>query len=382
MRFDLTPEEKAFQQEIREFMDKEVNDGVIAETESMQGPGPHTKELLRKFGKERMLAPSWPKEYGTRGMSFTAETVFMDELISHRGPFPLDGIEIGRGILAYGSESMKKKFLPPIARGEIDIALGYTEPDAGSDLASLQLRAVEDGDSYILNGQKIYNTEAHHCEYHWVLTRTDTTVPRHKGLSLFIVDLKSPGITIRPLYTMAGLRTNEVFYEDVRVLKENMVGEKNQGWEIAQNALRGGPGMSNAGMRQRFSTLLKYVLEEGSNLLSEKPWIRDELAKWYVTIHIGDLLGYRTSYLGDKGIESTYEAPLAITFTDESRKAFFRSVMELLGPYGQLAEVSKRVPMDGVMMKEFMDSPRWTIVHGTSEIRRILIARGLGLPRK
>jgi alkylation response protein AidB-like acyl-CoA dehydrogenase len=270
MDFELSQQEKEFQKEIREFLDKEVNAGVIAETESLQGPGPYSKELLRKLGAKRLLTPSWPEEYGGRGLSFVCDTIFFDELVYHRGPFPLDGVELGRCLLRHGNDYLKNKFVRSLAKGEIDIALGFTEPDSGSDLASLQFRAVEDGDEYVLNGQKIYNTEAHTCDYHWILTRTNPDpLVKHKGLSIFIVDLKSPGITIRPLRTMAGLRTNEVFYEDVRVPRENMVGERDQGWAISQSALReGGPGYT-AGYRHRFEALINYLTKERPDILRE-----------------------------------------------------------------------------------------------------------------
>ncbi|MCK4863376.1 MAG: acyl-CoA dehydrogenase family protein, partial [Dehalococcoidales bacterium] len=241
MDFELSPEEKAFQKEIREFLDKECNENVVAETLSLQGAGPYSKELLRKMGAQRLLAPRWPEEYGGRGMGIMAEAIKVDEITAHHAPFPLDGVELGNAVLISGTEEQKQRFLPGVARGEIDIALGYTEPNAGSDIASIQLRAVDNGDEFILNGQKIYNSEAHACEYHWLLTRTDpTAVKKHRGLSMFIVDLKSPGITIRPLYTMAGLRTNEVFYEDVHVPRANLIGEQNGGWAVIMSALYGG----------------------------------------------------------------------------------------------------------------------------------------------
>lgn len=385
MDFELTPEEKAFRKEIREFLDKEVNEGVIAETESMEGQGPYSKELIRKMGARKLLAPRWPVKYGGRDMGFMAETIKVDELTYHRGPFPLDGVEIGNTILLCGSESQKQRFLSGIARGEIEFALGYTEPNAGSDVASVQLRAVEDGNEFILNGQKIYNTEAHFADYHWLLTRTDPSAEKkHKGLTLLMVDLKSPGITIRPLITSAGLRTNEVFYEDVRVPKENMVGEKNGGWAVIMSALYGGMGGGSSGAgRLRFETLVKYLLEEKSQILADNPWIPDALAELDIKLHLIDLLGFKASSMSDLGLSTPYDGPVSHLFGSESRRHLFNVAMQILGPYGQLAEGSKWAPLKGVFLREFMDAPRWTIVHGSSEIQRLVIAtRGLGLPRK
>ena len=387
MDFELTPEEKAFQKEIHEFLDKECNENVVAETLSLQGAGPYSKELLRKMGAQKLLAPRWPLEYGGRAMGVMAEVIKVDEINSHHAPFPLDGVEIGNALLISGTEEQKNRFLPGVARGEIDIALGYTEPDAGSDVASVQLRAVDNGDHFILNGQKIYNSEAHHCQYHWLLTRTDpNAVKKHRGLSMFIVDLKSPGITLRPLYTMAHLRTNEVFYEDVRVPKENLIGEKNGGWAVIMNALYGGGGgggFANA-TKQVINMLMKYVLEEKQDA-DENPWIPEAMADLYIRTHVGEKMGLRATAFADIKVVPPYGgsgAPSRLLGSD-SRRLLYSTAMQILGPYGQLTEDSKWAPLQGYIFREYMDAPRMTIVHGSQEIQKLLIAtRALGLPRK
>jgi len=387
MDFELTPEEKAFQKELCEFLDKECNENVVAETLSMQGAGPYSKELIRKMGARRLLAPRWPVEYGGRAMGAMAEAIKVDEIISHHAPFPLDGVEIGNALLINGNEEQKKRFLPGVASGEIDIALGYTEPNAGSDVASVQLRAVEDGDHFILNGQKIYNSEAHVCEYHWLLTRTDPTAEKkHRGLSMFIVDLKSPGITIRPLYTMAGLRTNEVFYEDVQVPKENLVGEKNGGWVVIMSALYGGGGGGGlaTGTKKVIDTLVKYVLEEKQDA-DENPWIPETMADIYIKTRIGELMGLQATAFADLGVTPLYGggAMASRLLSGDTRRLLYNTAMQILGPYSQLAKDSKWAPLKGEILREYMDAPRWTIVHGSQEIQKLLIAtRGLGLPRK
>ncbi len=387
MDFELTPEEKAFQKEIREFLDKECNEHVVAETDSMQGAGPYSKELIRKMGAKKLLAPRWPLEYGGRAMGAMAEAIKVDEITSHHAPFPLDGVEIGNALLISGNEEQKKRFLPGVARGEIDIALGYTEPNAGSDVASVQLRAVEDAECFILNGQKIYNSEAHVCEYHWLLTRTDPdAVKKHRGLSIFMVDLKSPGITIRPLYTMAGLRTNEVFYEDVRVPKENLVGGKNGGWAVLMSALYGfavGGGLAT-GTKNVIKTLVKYALEEKQDD-EDAGWIPDALADLYIKTHVGELMGLRATALADLKVDPPYGGGGAASrlLGGDTRRLLYNVAMQMLGPYSQLTKDSKWAPLKGEILREYMDAPRWTIVHGSQEIQKMNIAtRGLGLPRK
>jgi alkylation response protein AidB-like acyl-CoA dehydrogenase len=359
MDFELNQKEKDFRKEVHEFMVKECNEKVQAETESMLGPGPNSKEFLRKMGAKRLLAPKWPEKYGGRALGFMAETIKVDEITYHRGPFPLDGVEIGNTILICGTESQKNRFLPGIASGEIDVALGYTEPNAGSDVASIQLRAVDAGDHFVLNGQKIYNTEAHTCDYHWLLTRTDTTVAKHKGLTL-------------------------LFYEDVRVPKENMVGEKNGGWAVIMASLYGGMGGGSSGAgRYRFELLMKYLLEEKPEIVAENSWIPEAMAEVAIKLHLIDLLGAKASSMSDLKCSTSYDGPVSHIFGSESRRDFFRTAMQILGPYGALYEGSKHAPMDGIFLREYMDAPRWTIVHGSSEIQRLVIAtRGLGLPRK
>ena len=387
MDFEFTPEEKAFQKEIREFLDKECNENVVAETLSLQGAGPYSKELLRKMGAQKLLAPRWPVEYGGRAMGPIGETIKVDEITSHHAPFPLDGVEIGNSLLIVGNEEQKKRFLPGVASGEIDIALGYTEPDAGSDVASVQLYAEDRGDYFILNGQKIYNSEAHASEYHWLLTRTDRNAEKkHRGLSMFIVDLKSPGISIRPLITSGGLRTNEVFYEDVKVSRENLVGEKNGGWAVLMSALYGavaGGGMST-GTKRVIQTLADYVLEEKADD-PDIQWIPDTLADLYVKIRVAEMTGLRATALGELGITPLYGGGGAASrlLGSDTRRHLYDVAMQILGPYGQLAKGSKYIPLDGNIYREYMDAPRLTIVHGSQEIQKMNIAtRGLGLPRR
>ena len=388
MDFELTPEEKAFQKEIHEFLDKECNENVVAETLSLQGAGPYSKELLRKMGAQKLLAPRWPLEYGGRAMGVMAEVIKVDEINSHHAPFPLDGVEIGNSLLIVGTEEQKNRFLPGVASGEIDIALGYTEPDAGSDVASIQLRAVDNGDHFILNGQKIYNSEAHACEYHWLLTRTDPTAEKkHRGLSMFIVDLKSPGITIRPLITSGGLRTNEVFYEDVKVPRENLVGEKNGGWAVIMSALYGGGGGGGlaTGTKNVIKKLVKYALEEKQDF-DENQWIPEAMADLYVKTHVAEITGMRATAFNDLGVTNLQYGgggSAARLLGSETRRVLYNTAMQILGPYGQLTKNSKYTPFEGEILKEYMDAPRLTIVHGSVEIQKLLIAtRGLGLPRK
>ena len=384
MDFEFTPEEKAFQSEICEFLEREMNEKVVAETESLQGMGPYGRELVRKMGERRLLAPSWPEEYGGRGLSHVTQGIMFDEMGYVKAPWPLDAIVIGPTLMRFGTDEQKRKYLPGMAGGELDFALGYTEPQAGSDLASIRLEAVEDGEYYIINGQKVFNTESHYSDYHWLLARTDPDAPKHKGLSMFIVDLKSPGITISPLYTMAGLRTNEVFYEDVRVPKENLVGEKNLGWIYAGSALGFERIMWTGDLQERFDTIVNYLKDEIGldTVREEQPWVLDELADLNIRLHIAQLLGYRAASMLDHGQTVTYESSLSKLYVTETRRKLFNVAMEIVGHYGELCQGSKGAVLGGIIQREYLDTCRWTIVAGTSEIQRLVLARALGMPRK
>jgi hypothetical protein len=384
MDFEFTPEEKAFQKEIHEFLAETMNINIVAETESLQGLGPYGKELLRKMGERKLLAPSWPVKYGGRGLSQVSQGIMFDEMGYFQAPWPIDGLVIGPTLLRFGNDKQKEKYLPGIASGEIDFALGYTEPEAGSDLASIQLQAVESGDHYVVNGQKVFNTESHYSNYHWLMARTDTAVPKHKGISIFIVNLKSPGITIRPLITSAGLRTNEVFYEDVKVPEENLVGEKNRGWQYAGSAIGFERIMWTGDIIHRFDNFLKYIMTEKryESIQTDNPWILDELAEINIRIHIASLLSYRAASMLDRGLSITYESSLSKLYVTETRRRLFNVAMEILGHYGELSEGAKEAPLNGAIQREYLDSSRWTIVAGSSEIQRqVLALRGLGLPR-
>ncbi|MCK4722459.1 MAG: acyl-CoA dehydrogenase family protein, partial [Dehalococcoidia bacterium] len=250
MDFGFTPEEEKLRQEVRAFLQKEVTLEVIAETvEYGGGAGPvFGRKVIQKMGARGWLCPTWPTEYGGLNSSEMVGFIIRDEMTYAGAPMALVGATMaGPTILRFASDELKKEFLPRIARGEIEMALGYTEPQAGSDLAALEIRAEDKaeveaddkGDYFLLNGQKMFNTHAHFADYHWLGARTETdpAVRKHRGISLMVVDLKSPGISIRNMTTIAGWKTNEVFYDNVKVPRKNLVGEKNRGFYYILTAL-------------------------------------------------------------------------------------------------------------------------------------------------
>ena len=403
MDFGFTPEEEKLRQEVRDLLKKEVTTELIAEVaEYSGGAGPaFGRKLLRKLGERGWLCPTWPKEYGGINSSEMVGFIIRDEMTYAGAPVSLVGATMaGPTILRFGSDELKREYLPRLARGEIDMALGYTEPQAGSDLAALELRAddkseaaimergevnaEEKGDYFLLNGQKMFNTHAHFVEYHWLGARTDPSNPkRHRGISLMVVDLQSPGITIRNMTTIAGWKTNEVFYDNVKVPKKNLVGEKNRGFYYIMTALDFERMFPVGGFQRILDELVEYAKKTkcDGKLLSDDPIIHQKLAEMAIELEAARLLYYQLAYILDKGEVPNYQSSMQKMFATETAHRLADVATQIMGPLGQLQRGSKWVPLNGEAELHY----RWgfieTVYAGTSEIMRNIIAlRGLGLP--
>lgn len=393
MYFGFTQKEEAFRQEIRDFLKGELPawwEGV--EALFTEEGWAFYRSFVRKMGAKGWLNMHWPKEYG--GMSATPmqQLIFTEEMAYHSAPAQIDlGPWVGSTIIVHGTEEQKRKYLPGIASGEAEWCIGYSEPGAGSDLAAVQTRAVEDGDEYVINGQKIFTSLAHRADYCWAVARTDPNAPKHRGISMFVVDMRTPGITVRPLLDMAGQHTfNEVFFDDVRVPRDSMVGGKNQGWyllltelDIERTSFGGGVNIS-ARSKRILEEMVQYARETKRNdvVLAKDPLIRRKLAERGVEIEISRLLAYRLSWMLSQGIIANYEASVSKLFGSEMAQRLANTGMEMLGLYGQLEPGSKWVRLRGWVERLYLWTVAETIGAGTSEIQRNIIAmRGLGLPR-
>lgn len=386
MDFGLSPEEQAFKKEVVAFFDRELKPEVIDELSMGNGPGPATKAFYRMLGSKGWLTINWPKKYGGLDGTCVQRLIVTEELAYRRAFYTMVGPAMaGPTILLVGSDEMKEEFLPRIARCEIDFALGYTEPDAGSDLASLDIRAVEDGDYYVIDGQKMFNTDCHYSDYHWLGARTDPTVSKHKGISLFVVDLKSPGIEIRPIYVLDGMRTNVVYYEDVRVPKRNLVGMPNMGFYYIATALDFERVLPVADFRRDFEDLLDCVknMSRDGIPLAEDPLVRQRLAESAIEVEAAWLLAFRIAWMIDRQIVPNYEASMLKMYVTEAYQRLGLAAHQILGPLGQLVHGSEWVQANGRLSQLYLNSFIRTVAGGTSEIQRTVIAlRGLGLPRK
>jgi len=385
MDFGFSEENVKFRQEVCEFLEAEVTEELIEEIEGAQGWTSLTWDYMKKLGDKGWLAPAMPKEYGGMGADHIQRVILEDEMGYHyAAPLMVGNSWVGPTIYLYGNEEQKREYLPRLARGEIEFTLGYTEPQAGSDLAALDIRAVKDGDDYILNGQKIFNTNMHYGNYVWLAARTDPNVSKHKGISLMIVDSKSAGISIRPMWTLDGERTNEVFYDNVRVPQKNVVGEENKGWYYLNTALAFERNFPIGRSRRLFEDLVAYCQETEKNgkPLSKDPLVRQSLADLKIKVDVTNMLVYWVAWMADKEIVPEWQSPIVKILSTELMYSVGNTGIQIMGLYGLLNEDSKWAPLQGKCSLTYRQGARRSITAGTQEIQRTVIAlRGLGLPR-
>ncbi|MFX1243286.1 MAG: acyl-CoA dehydrogenase family protein [Promethearchaeota archaeon] len=388
MDFRFSAEEEAFRKEVQEFLTREWTrpEWDPEDPEAWEAG----REFERKLVQRGWLTLAWPKQYGGLEVGHMTQLIFRDEMAYAGAPI-LDGQGInmvGPCIMVHGTDEQKQRFLPPIAKGEVVWSQGFSEPNAGSDLASLQCRAVRDGDDYVVNGQKTWTSAAARSEWIHVLVRTDPNAPKHRGISYLLVDMRSPGITTMPIVNMAGRAGfYETYFEDVRVPAANLLGEENRGWYAAMTTLsfeRSSIGFAS-GAKRTLEELTSYCREtkRAGKPLIDDPRVRRKLANLAVEIEVGRLISYRVAWMQSQDQVPVYEASLAKTYTTELRQRIANTGMQILGLYGQLDESSERVPLGGRIKYQYLWTVGETIYAGSNEIQRNIMAqRGLGLPRE
>ncbi len=384
MDFRFSAADEAFRGEVQAFLRSELPDERPAGEEAWR----FQRGFIRKLAKHGWLTQAWPKEWGGAGAGFIRQLVFNEEVALAEAPaIDLGADRVGPTILLHGTEDQKRRFLPAIVRGDAVWCKGFSEPGAGSDLASLQTRAVEDGDTFVVNGSKIWTSMAHLAEWMILLARTDADAPKHRDISFFLLDMKSPGITVAPLVDMAGRHTfNQVFFDNVRVPRDCLVGEQNRGWYVATTTLdfeRSGIQRVISG-RRTLGQLIAYAREQVRAATTSRGYrgLRYRLADLVIEYNVGRYLAYRVSWLQEAGRVPNYEASVSKMYGSELTQRLARTGMELLSLAGQLAPGSPFAPMQGRIESLYLSAAALTIAAGTSEINRGIIAtRGLGLPR-
>ncbi len=387
MEFKFTAEHEALRTEVRAFLRESIPSGPGPARPTNQESWPAQMEFLRKLAAKKWVAPAWPVRYGGLGWSHINQMVFSEELAYAGAPDAgrvFNVGMIGPTLIVHGSEDQKRLHLPRITSGEVVWCQGYSEPGSGSDLASLQTRATRDGDDYVVNGQKIWTTGAHHADWCFLLVRTNPDAPKHKGISFLLADMKSPGISVRPIVNMAGYHEfNEVFFEDVRVPVANRVGEENNGWYVAMTLLDfERSNVASIAANQRTLELLAGYIREHKPGGDYRAVLRHRLADLWTANETGRLLSYRTAWMQESGLVANYEASVIKVFATELAQQITNFGLGLLGPQGTLEPDSRYALWEGIIEKGHLSNVAPTIYSGSSEIQRNIIAtRGLGLPR-
>jgi len=343
------------------------------------------RAFQRKLGAKGFLSTWWPFEYGGQGRSKIESAILRDELAYYGAPGlfgPTYELFVPM-MLAFGTEEQKRRFLPPLARGEWIFCQGFSEPDAGSDLASLKSRAVERENGYVLDGHKVWVSAARICDWGFFLFRTDQRLTRHRGLSMFLVELSAPGITRRTVRDYAGLPAwQEIFFDGVYVPKENLLGGKNNGWQVAMYALN----HERSGLvwlgtcRRALDRLVAYI--KGRKTLAENPVVCEKLAVLAVEVEAARLACYYVASMQDRGTTPVHEASMAKILTCHSSVHLAEAGLELMGEYGLLDTGSPLAPFDGGVARTYLSYPMWVLGGGSLEIQKEVIARlGLGMPK-
>jgi len=388
MDFKFTEEQEKFRQEVRDFLEEEIRQGTFQPSCDawIQGYSP---EFTKKVARKGWIGLTWPKEYGGQQRNEIDRLILTEEILRYGAPAACHWFadrQIGRSIIAFGTDEQKQELLPKILQGEAYIGLGMSEPEAGSDLASLQTRAVEDGDDYIIDGQKMWTSCARFMTHVYLVARTDPEAPKHRGISEFVIDASLPGISIRPTIDITSSEAwGEVFYDGVRVSKKYLIGEKNRGFYQILNQLD----FERAGLERLmgnyplFDAIIQFTKETKRNgkPLCQETLIRHKLAQLEVEFEIGRLLTYRVVMVMEEGRAPNWEAAMAKSYCTTFEQHLASIATDILGLYGQLVAESKWSSILGMAPQSYLGSKGYSLQAGTTEVLRNIVAtRGLGLP--
>jgi alkylation response protein AidB-like acyl-CoA dehydrogenase len=391
MYVDLTPDQKALRDEIRRYFAGLMTPAVKAELAQEQKEleaGPVYKRLVRQMGQQGWLAVGWPKEHGGRGYTPLEQLVFLEESQRAGAPYPFVTVNtVGPALMAKGSAEHKARFLPGIAAGEIHFAIGYTEPEAGTDLAALKTSAVRDGDAYVVNGAKVFTSHAEGADFVWLACRTDPDAPKHKGISILIVDTKLPGFSFAPIRTVGGMRTNATWYDNMRVPAEMLVGEENGGWRLITSQLnheRVGLAARGAIGEALFQRTLAWARAGGANGKRpiDDPVVQRLLAEVHARLEALRLMNYRLAWSLSEGEPDPAFASAAKVHGTECMIEVCRGLLEALGVGGLVRRGSEAALLAGDVEEYYRKCQINTFGGGATEVLREMVGQfGLGLPR-
>ncbi len=387
MYVDFTAEQRALREELRAYFAGLVSEALREELRDSEGGGPEYRRVLARLAQDGWLGLGWPEAWGGQGRSPIEQYLFSEEV--QRAGFPLPFLTldtVGPTLMQFGSEAQKRRFLPAILRGECHFAIGYTEPGAGTDLASLRTRAVRDGDAWIVNGQKVYTSLADYADFLWLAVRTDPEAPKHRGISILIVPAGAEGIRMTPIRTMAGVRTNAVYLDDVRVPAENLVGQENQGWGLIVSQLNHERvSLVNVGPMEVLAEGVRAWaretrLADGSRPI-DRAWVRQTLARVHAHVKVLELMNWKQAWALAQGSLHPAEASAIKVYGTETAVRVYEWLMEVMGPLSALREGSPGALLRGRLERAYRTALILTFGGGTNEVQRDIVAMaGLGLP--
>lgn len=388
MEIGYTEEHEDLRNRLRAYYATLLTPEVEATLAGSHGIGPDMRRVVKQMATDGWLGIGWPKEWGGQGRGPIEQFIFFDESMRAGAPVPMLTINtVGPTIMQFGTQEQKEFFLPKILAGDIHFCIGYTEPESGTDLASLQTRAVRDGDEYVINGQKIYTSLAGDADYIWLATRTDPEVAKHKGISIFIVPMDTPGIKVVPMHLLGDHNINYTFYEDVRVPASNLVGAENQGWSLITNQLNHervtlcSPGIIERALADVRAWAQATKLGDGRRVIDQE-WVQIHLARIHAKLEFLRLINWKVAWSATQGQLDVADASTIKVFGTEFYMEAFRLLLEVVGQAGYLTKGTPEAVLAGRLEMYARSMVILTFGGGTNEIQRDLIAIfGLGMPR-
>jgi len=387
MELDLTTEQRKFRDELRCYFGDMMTGALTTELSSGgEGGGPEFRRAMKQMGQDGLLGISWPKQYGGQERSAIEQFIFADEVQAIGFPLPFLTLStVGPTLREYGTQEQSQYFCPRILAGEIFFAIGYSEPAAGTDLASLQTTAVRDGDEWVINGQKMWTSLAQYADYIWLAARTDPKAKKHRGLSIFLVPTTSKGYSRQVIRTVGGVSTNATFYDDVRVPAENLIGGENNGWRLITGQLNHERiSLTTVGMLRRslegVTEWARATQVDGQRVI-DKPWVQHNLARVYAKMQVLRLMNWKQTWLAEKGQLQMAGSSAIKVYGSEFQIEAYRALMEVLSARGILAKGSPGAVLQGKIESSYRNGLILTFGGGTNEIQRDIIAMaGMGMP--
>ncbi len=392
MKIEFTKNQIKLREELRDYFNDLMNENLVKELKMSGGEGgggPEFKKALKKIGQDGWIGLSWPKKYGGQEASYLEQYIFTEEIMRSGFPYPfLTTDSIGPTIAEYGNKLIKRDLIPGILSGDIIFAIGYSEPDAGTDLASLSTKAILKNNKWIINGQKMWTSLADYSDYIWLAVRTDPKSNNHKGLSILVVPTNSKGLTISPIYTLGGVRTNTTFYDNVEIPESNLVGEVNKGWNLITGQLNRErlSLVNNAPVEKLLEDVTKWAnntVDNKGNKLIDENWVKSNLALVKSGSEALKLLCWKQAWLMTTNKLDMADASVAKVYGSEFFIEAYRLLMEIIGQESTLTSKSEKNILEGRLERLYRVSSILTFGGGTNEVQRDIISMiGLNMPRE